>query len=318
VGRRRRTWRRARGRAAIGAAALALAVLAPAGCGTAGGSGGEPVIAVTTPLLGAIVRDVAGGAAEVDVVMPNGADPHDFAPSARDVETLTHADLVVENGLGLEQGLEEALDEARRAGVPVFTATDHVRLRHPGAGEEAEEEDGDHGHDHGLGDPHIWMDPLAMRDVVAALAPAAGAAIGADLAAPAAREERRLVALTNEIRRDLAPIPAGRRRLVTGHDSMGYFADRFGFALVGSIIPSFSSQAEVSAGELARLKRRVEGLGAPAVFTELGTPPNVAEALAGELGIRVVEVPSHTLPENGGYAGFMRSVAGAVLEGLAP
>jgi zinc/manganese transport system substrate-binding protein len=317
VGGRLRPWRSTRGRAAIGAAALALALLAPAGCGTAGGSGGEPVIAVTTPLLGAIVRDVVGGAAEVDVVMPNGADPHDVAPSARDVETLTHADLVVENGLGLEQGLEEALDEARRAGVPVFTATDHVRLRHPGEGEEAEE-DGDHGHDHGLEDPHIWMDPLAMRDVVAALAPAAGAAIGADLAAPAAREERRLVALTNEIRRDLAPIPAGRRRLVTGHDSMGYFADRFGFALVGSIIPSFSSQAEVSAGELARLKRRVEGLGAPAVFTELGTPPNVAEALAGELGIRVVEVPSHTLPENGGYAGFMRSVAGAVLEGLAP
>jgi zinc/manganese transport system substrate-binding protein len=300
----------------VAAVALALALVpALAGCDDAGPGAGEPTVAVTTPLLGAIVREVVGDAAEVDVLMPNGADPHDFAPSARDVEELTHADLVVENGLGLEQGLEEALDEARRAGVPIFTATDHVRLRHPGEGEELEE-DGEHGH--GLEDPHIWMDPLTMRDVVTALAPAAGKAVGADLAPAAAREERRLVALTREIRHDLAVIPAGRRRLVTGHDSMGYFADRFGFSLVGSIIPSFSSQAEVSAGELAGLKRRVEGLGVPAVFTELGTPRNVAEALGGELGIRVIEVPSHTLPDDGSYASFMRTVANAVLEGLAP
>jgi zinc/manganese transport system substrate-binding protein len=303
-------------RAAIAALALALVLVsALAGCGDAGRGTGGPAIAVTTPLLGAIVRDVVGDAADVEVLMPNGADPHEFAPSARDVEALTHADLVVENGLGLEQGLEGALDEARRAGVPVFTATDHVHLRHPGEGEGLEES-GDHGH--GLEDPHIWMDPLAMRDVVAALAPAAGAAIGADLAPAAAREERSLVALTAEIRRELAVIPPGRRRLVTGHDSMGYFADRFGFSLVGSIIPSFSSQAEVSAGELADLKRRVAALGVPAVFTELGTPQNVAEALGGELGIEVIEVPSHTLPPDGSYASFMRTVARAVVTGLAP
>jgi zinc/manganese transport system substrate-binding protein len=307
------------GRVVAAALALALALVALAGCSDGGSSDGRPRIVVTTPMLGAIVRDVAGDAAEVHVLMPNGADPHDFQPSARDVETLTDADLVVENGLGLEEGLEGALDEARRAGVPVFTATDHVHLREAhGEAEEHEAEHGEEGHDHGSEDPHIWMDPLAMRDMVAALAPAAGAAVGADLSARGAREERRLVALAREIERDLAVIPADRRRLVTGHDSMGYFADRFGFELVGSVIPSFSSQAEVSAGELADLKRRVAELGVPAVFTELGTPPNVAEALADEAGISVLEVPSHALPADGGYAGFMRAVAGTVREGLAP
>ncbi len=295
---RRTPARGALGRGAAAALALVLALVALVGCGGDGGSpGGEPTVVVTTPLLGAIVRDVVGDAAEVRVLMPNGADPHDFSPSARDVEALTHADLVVRNGLGLEEGLEGAIEEAEREGAPVFTATDHVRLH--------------------ADDPHIWMDPLAMRDVAAALAPAASEALGADLSARGARAERALVALTREIERDLAAIPPERRRLVTGHDSMGYFADRFGFRLVGAIIPSFSSQAEVSAGGLADLKRRIAALGVPAVFTEIGTPDDVAGALADELGVRVLEVPSHTLPDDGTYAGFMRAVATAIRAGLA-
>ena len=332
MGSRRTPARGTLGRVGAAALALVLALLALAGCDGSASSDGGPAVVVTTPMLGAIVRDVVGDAAEVRVLMPNGADPHDFQPSARDVESLTGADLVVENGLGLEEGLEGALDEARREGVPVFTVTEHVRLRRALGEEEAgheeeeaghEEEEAGHveeeeGHDHGSEDPHVWMDPLAMRDMIAALTPQASAAIGADLSSRGAREERRLVALARRIERDLAVIPAERRRLVTGHDSMGYFADRFGFRLVGSVIPSFSSQAEVSAGELADLKRRVAELDVPAIFTELGTPPNVAEALADEAGIRVVEVPSHALPDDGTYAGFMRAVAGAVLGGLAP
>lgn len=312
---RRTPARGALGRGAAAALALVIALVALAGCGGDGGpSDGEATVVVTTPLLGAIVRDVVGDAAEVRVLMPNGADPHDFSPSARDVEALTRADLVVRNGLGLEEGLESAIEEAGREGAPVFTATDHVSLRRAAEGEVHEHEGED---EHGPEDPHVWMDPLAMRDVAAALAPAASEALGVALSARGARAERALVALTREIERDLAAIPPERRRLVTGHDSMGYFADRFGFRLVGAIIPSFSSQAEVSAGGLADLKRRVAALGVPAVFTEIGTPDDVAGALADELGVRVLEVPSHTLPDDGSYAGFMRAVAAAVREGLA-
>ena len=103
------------------AAALAALVLTVAGCGSAGseaGSGGA-VIAVTTPILGAVVKDAVGDAATVEVIMPNGADPHEWLPSAKDVARLEGADLIVQNGLGLESGLIRAIAQAREGGVPV-------------------------------------------------------------------------------------------------------------------------------------------------------------------------------------------------------
>ena len=80
-------------------------------------------------MLGSLVQDLVGDRGRVTVVMPNGADPHGFQPSARDVEAIAHADLVVENGLDLEEGMQDVLDRARDDGVPVFTASDHVRVR---------------------------------------------------------------------------------------------------------------------------------------------------------------------------------------------
>lgn len=294
-------------------AALALS-LGLAGCG-GGGSGSnssEPVVIATTPILGALVSELVGEHARVRVLVPNGADPHDFAPSAQDVAALTDADAVVANGLLEEGGLRGGLEEARRAGVPVLSATDHVRLQP--AGPEGDHGQGEHGQD--PHDPHIWMDPVAMAGVVEGIAPALAEAIGADLGTRPAELGQRLRALSDEVERRLAGIPPEQRTLVTGHDSMGYFATRYGFEVVGAIIPSLSTHAEVSAGDLAELRERIETTGVPAIFTELGTPPDVAEALAREAGVRVVALPSHTLPEDGSYVTFMRQVAGTIERGL--
>lgn len=294
------------------ATALAVASLAAAGCGDDTGTSGTSIV-VTTPVLGAVVQDLVGDAAEVTVLMPNGSDPHDFQPSARDVGALEGAGLVVENGLDLEEGLAAALGEARDGGTRIFTATDHVDLRAVG---EDEEVHADEEHDHGTEDPHFWTDPLAVRDVVTALAPVLRDDLGLDLGDRPAAGERALTDADAAIRAQLSDIPAAGRRLVTGHESMGYFARRYDFELVGALIPSLSSQAQVSASNLAALRAQVEREGVPAIFTEIGTPNGVAEAIADETGARVVEIATHSLPDDGSYVTFIRDAATAVHDGL--
>ena len=97
---------------------------------------------------------------------------------------------------------------------------------------------------------------------------------------------------------------------------MGYFSERYGFRLVGAIIPSLSSQAEPSAADLATLAKQITETEVPAIFTEIGTPAAVATAIADQTGVKVVEVSSHTLPADGSYFTFMREVTAAVVTGL--
>lgn len=288
------------------AALAVVAALAAAGCGGAGGSPSRsgPSVVVTYSVLGAVVTELVGDHAAVTVLMANGVDPHDWSPSAKDIERVMNADVVVANGLGLEEGLAKTLEEAEKAGVAVFRATDHIQVR-----ELAEESD------HAGGDPHFWVDPISMRDVVAALT-AELAAAGIDVADRSADLQQRLVDLDVEARETLAVVPETGRKLVTGHESMGYFADRYGFQIVGTVIPGLSSQGEVSAGELAALKAQIEAEGVGAIFTEIGTPAAVVEAIGRETGVEVVELPSHTLPDDGSYFTFIRGIASAVAGAL--
>lgn len=301
-------------------ALLLAGVTVAAGCG--GGQASEradrPRVVVTYSILGSLVAELVGNAADVTVLMPDGVDPHDWQPSAQDVEAIQSADIVATNGLDLEEGLENALAEAERSGVPVFRAADHVAVRTAG------ESEGGHGEEHaedehgaGGADPHIWTSPVAMRDAVSALAAALATEAGLDLSGRAAQLEARLTELDAELERILAVVPAERRQLVTGHESMGYFADRYGFVLVGAVVPGLSSQAATSAADLAELKEQIERAGATVVFTEIGTPAQVAEAIASETGASIVELPSHNLPGDGSYFTFMRGLATAVADALA-
>lgn len=111
-------------------------------------------------------------------------------------------------------------------------------------------------------------------------------------------------------------MPAANRKLVTGHESMGYFAQRYNFKLVGAIIPSITTQAEVSASDLANLKQLIEENDVKAIFTELGTSPVVADAIGNETGVKVVELTTHTLPADGSYFTFMRNIAQVITDAL--
>jgi zinc/manganese transport system substrate-binding protein len=156
-----------------------------------------------------------------------------------------------------------------------------------------------------------------MRDVVNALVPALSDA-GIDVADRAATVAGDLEELSGEIERILAPIPVERRNIVSGHESLGYFADRHRFTLVGAVIPSASSQAEASAGELSALRESMAAVGADVIFIEVGTPTDVVDAIASEAGASVIELGTHNLPDDGTYRTFMRDIATVFASALGP
>ncbi|MGD0779459.1 MAG: metal ABC transporter substrate-binding protein [Dehalococcoidales bacterium] len=275
---------------------------------------GKKSIVVTYSILGSLVKDLVGNQATVTVSVPNGLDPHEWEPSAKDIETINKADLVIENGLGLEGGMEKTLEAAKSKGVKFFTASDYISVRYVGTGEGIPSGDPDQAV--GAADPHLWMDPVTMKSVVSALVPALMKDLNLDVAAQATDLENQLDSLNTEVANIMAQIPQADRKLVTGHESMGYFAQRYGFKLIGVIIPSLSSQAEVSAADLAALKQAIEDNHVKAIFTELGTSPAVAKAIGDETGVKVVELTTHALSSDGSYFTFMRDLANVIANAL--
>lgn len=275
---------------------------------------GKHTIVVTYSILGSLVKELVANQANVIVLMPNGQDPHDWEPSAKDIEVLTHADLIVENGLNLEGGMQKALAQAEDAGVKHFVASDHITIRTVGAGEGIPSGDPDQAI--GAQDPHIWTDPLTMKKVVDALAVTLKAELGLDVSANAAALDENLDALNQEIMAEVNTLPQSQRKLVTGHESMGYFAQRYGFKLVGAIVPSLNTEAETSAADMSSLVKLIQENQVKAVFTELGTPANVAESIGKETGAKVVQISTHMLPDNDDYFDFMRILAKTIVDNL--
>jgi zinc/manganese transport system substrate-binding protein len=278
-----------------------------AGCSSGGSSSPAttPSVVVTYSALGDVVQQLVGNAAKVSVVIPNGQDQHDFSPSAKDIEELNNASFVVSNGLDLEEGLEDALVQTEKSGVPVFHIADYVTLRSL-----TSEADG-----HGGGkDPHIWLDPETLAEAVPALTAALEKALKVDLS----QEEQNLVMELQDISASIASTlsEVDECTLVTGHDSLQYFAARYGCTVVGAVIPSFSTAAEASAGDLAALKELAQQENVKVIFTELGTPADVAALLSKELGVKLQELSTHVLPDGGGYKEMMLNLASSIASGL--
>lgn len=279
------------------------------GGGGSGGSGHGGVV-VTTSIWGDIVAQVAGDCARISVLIPAGADAHAFEPSARQAAELRDADLVVTNGLGLEEGLEDTLEAVADAGTPVVALApdlDPIPFGAEGT------------------DPHVWQDPArvarAVPPVADALVDHAGCgadAVGERADAVATQLER----LDAEVAERYAALPEQARVLVTNHDAFGYLADRYGFRVVGTIIPGGSTLAEPSAADLADLAAVIEAEGVTAIFAETIAPTALADALAAEVGREVAVVPlySDALGERGSgadtYAGMVRTNAERMTEAL--
>jgi zinc/manganese transport system substrate-binding protein len=278
-------------------AASLLLIGVAAGCTRQAPRGQDgPLVVATTTIVGDLVRNVAGDQARVEVLMPIGADPHDFQPSAQQGALVREADLVVTSGLGLEEGLQDLLDAARDEGVPVLelgSELDPLPWEAEGVGNQ------------GL-DPHWWLDPLRAQEAARLIAARLRA-----LAADGAWQQRAdqyvatLQALDRDVRALIATLPKQRRKLVTLHQAFGYFAARYRLEVIGVVIPGGSTEAQPSAQEIADLAARIRGQGVPAIFAETTLPTRLADALAREVGpgVRVVRLYTGSVGERGSGAG---------------
>jgi len=267
----------------------------------------RPNIVVTYSVLGSVVADLVGDAADVTILIPDGQDPHDFQPSARDIETINNADIVVSNGLDFEEGLEDVLASAIESGASVYMVGENITVREPDE-DHAEEE----GHAHGAGDPHLWLSPLSFTQALPSLTAAINKATGLSIDETTALDQ--LTKLDNEITEVIDTIASCV--MVSGHDEMGYFADRYGCTVIGAIIPSFSTTSEATAKQIADLKVLAASNNVKAVFTGLGTPAEVSEQLASELGIAAVSLSTHYLNGAANYREFMLNLANQIAEAL--
>lgn len=297
-------------RLVVGALACGLLV----SCAPTEEAKSEASIVVTYSILGALVTEIVGDAALVTTVIPDGQDPHDFEPSAKDIELLNGANLIVSNGLDFEEGLSEAIQAAEDRGIPHFVVSDHVTTR-TGDDHSHESDGSDHSEDEDSAvDPHLWLSPHTMSEMIDDLGDALERALGIDVSAAVASMSASLDALDEEVSTRIKDL--GSCTLVTGHDELGYFADRYGCTIVGAVIPSFSTTAEASAGELAELKVLVRQYDVDAIFTGIGTSADVVDVLSDELGVPAIELATHYLSGVSTYDAFMTRLVDQIVQGL--
>ncbi|GAA2582052.1 metal ABC transporter substrate-binding protein [Winogradskya consettensis] len=227
-------------------------------------------VVATTPEVADFVRQIGGDRVAVTQIIKPGVDPHDYEPTPADLQAIGAAEVVVENGVGLEEWLDGTIEAAGFDGT-VVDASKGVTLR--------------------TDDPHIWHSPvnakIMVTDIEEALAtaePAAAGTFGTNLTAYATELDK----LDADNQAAWAKVPVAQRKLVTNHDAFGYYVDRYQLDFVGSVIPSLDTSAELSTAQLAALVAKIKQTGTKAIFTESSLPPKTAEAIAAQAGVKVI------------------------------
>ena len=292
----------------------------------------EPVLVVaTTSILGDIVANLVGGSGSVDVLMAPGVDPHGYQASAADTAAMRDADLVVANGLLLEEGLIGALGSAVNDGVRVFTVADKLEPiefggDHDDHDEEKHDDDDDHGH--GDEDPHFWWDPIRTALAVELIA-AELAAVRPDIdwAERAERYSTQILALHEEIAAMYAAIPDERRRVIADHDSLGYLQARYGLEVIGTIIPGSSTNVAVDSRSFAALIDLMIAEDVDVILVDSADSGTLADQLAAEVvrrggtTITVAPIPGDSLGTAASgadtYLGMLRTAAASITSALA-
>ena len=265
---------------AVSVAVTSLMMTASA-CSTEGHDNNGLLVVTTTTMLKDIATNIVGDLGRVETMIPNGMDPHDFQATSKQAALALQADLVIANGLGLEGELLDLLNAARSEGANVLTLgplLDPLPLSFAP-----------------VVDPHIWMDPirvaagaLIIADELTALVPEAIWRDNAEIYA------QKLAAVDNDIRALLATLPKDRRKLITNHDTLGYYAARYDLNVVGTVIPGGSTTDNPSSLQLAKIVATIENEQVPAIFVGITEPSAIARAIADDLGESVVVVELNT------------------------
>jgi ABC-type Zn uptake system ZnuABC Zn-binding protein ZnuA/ABC-type Mn2+/Zn2+ transport system permease subunit len=301
----------ARMRRSLPAIAAAL-LLGLAGCG--GNGNGNPVVVATTTQIGDLTRAVGGDAIQVHQILKANTDPHEYEPRPDDIRAAADAKVVFANGDGLDKWIGDVVKQAGADGKLV-TLGDVARSQLPGesSGPEAS-----------AVDPHWWHDPHNAEAAVERIRSALAQAI------PSQKEgfDRRAAAYVSDIEsldariaRCFASVPPADRKLVTSHDAFGYFAKRYAIEVVGAIIPSQSTEAQPSAGDVAKLVGQVRREHVRAIFIESSVNPKLGKAVAAQTGaIGNLRLYGDTLGPAGSagatYLGMELANANAMMRGF--
>jgi zinc/manganese transport system substrate-binding protein/manganese/iron transport system substrate-binding protein len=300
---------------ALLAATIAIAIAA---CGTGAGSASPGAsagvtpgpdalkVVTTTTVFADIVQNVGGSRVSASSIIPAGVGPEDYEPKPDDAKKLADARLIVSNGVGLDNFLDDLLASGSGGAAPRLVLGEGIPVL------TVDGED----------NPHFWLDPTLVKQyyvpAIAAklteLDPAGQATYEANVASYGAE----LDALDAELKAQVAEIPEASRKLVTFHDAFPYFAQHYGFELVGVILENVGQ--EPTAGELAALVEKVKATGVKAVFSEAQFNPKLADTLAQEAGITTVVTTLHTdslgPPPADTYLGLMRSNVDQIVAAL--
>ena len=283
---------------------------------TSGGSDltASDLTALATTSIWADVTSNALCGVEVESIIPLGADPHSWEPSIRVPEDIAAANLLVRNGLFLEEGLLatlDAVDESATAMVSlaslVASEEDDDHDDHADHDDEADHDDhddeadhDDHGHHHSGPDPHLWMDPTLVARAATLIADAAVEAGWPESVKDCATDySGQLAALDEEIASQVSVVDAGDRVLVTNHDALGRFAERYGFTVLGTVLPSTSTLAEANPADLTALADEILSAGVTTIFYDFQSSSVDAESLAERLdGVEVAALLTGSLVED--------------------
>ncbi len=334
-GRRRRSGRLA---VLIGAGVLLAAACASDDVTDASTDDRTPTVVASMSIWADVVENVTcNGLVQVESLAPPGVDTHTYEPSLRDRAKMDDANMIVVNGLGLEASLEDTLDAVAADGTPVFVIGDHIE---PLTAADSEDDQSDdppddesddhadeadaHGHDHeGGADPHIWFDPVRISGTLDELADTIAEATGLPEAELAACTQDYKDAL-RDAHTDIVDLVEGlapeQRVLVTNHDSLRYFADRYGFRVVGTVIPAATTAAEASIARLEELAHVIEHEGVVAIFGDTTHASATLDELASQAGVVVVSLHTDSLgparSAHSSYIGLLTTNAKAIVTAL--
>lgn len=247
----------------------------------------EPVKVVASfSVLGDLAAEVGGDHVTVTTLVGPNGDAHAFEPSPKDAKALGAADVLVENGLGLEHWLERLVSVSGFKGKAVI-ASEGVTPRewHGDADEAAELEKDSHGH---AVDPHAWQDAqngiIYVNNIVAGLS-AADPANAADYKANGEKLIGELKTIDARLKQEFAALPEARRKVVTTHDAFGYFGAAYGVSFIAP--EGISTESEVSASQIASVIKQIRDEHIQAIFVENITDPRLLNQIAQETGVKI-------------------------------
>ena len=241
------------------------------------------VVSTVSPIT-SIVENIGGTRIDLEGVVPEGVNSHTFEPAPSVAAVLSQADLVVLNGLFLEEPTLQMAQANIKSGAAILSLGDST------IGREDWLFDFSFPESNGHPNPHLWPDPILalkyaelVRDALSSADPESAGYYNENLD----KFTQRIQDLDDRIKAAVATVPPENRKLLTYHDSWAYFAKRYGMQVVGAAQPS--DFAEPSSREVARLIDQVSEEGIPAIFGSEVFPSDVLETIARESGAQYVD-----------------------------